>query len=114
MKQSEILLINDVIARHIASGGKSELVQEDWDYLQLHAALYINSEMSGIPLSMQVNIYGNTVRSRKKNPIIVINKGPLMHQRTQYKLKKVLTNPLLMDSTKAFDYVDHEAKSTSK
>lgn len=54
MKQSEILLINDVIARHIASGGKSDLVQEDWDYLQLHAALYINSEMSGIPLSMQV------------------------------------------------------------
>lgn len=54
MKQSEILLINDVIGRHIASGGKSELLQEDWDYLQLHVALYINSEMSGIPMSMQV------------------------------------------------------------
>ncbi|KAF9809781.1 hypothetical protein SFRURICE_000262 [Spodoptera frugiperda] len=59
MKQSEILLINDVISRHIASGGKSELVQEDWDYLQLHVALYINSEMSGIPLSMQGRFRGN-------------------------------------------------------
>ncbi|KPJ01255.1 DNA-directed RNA polymerase III subunit RPC1 [Papilio xuthus] len=44
MKQSEILLINDVIGRHIASGGKSELLQEDWDYLQLHVALYINTQ----------------------------------------------------------------------
>ncbi|KOB67105.1 DNA-directed RNA polymerase, partial [Operophtera brumata] len=59
MKQSEILLINDVIARHVASGGKSELIQEDWDYLQLHVALYINSEMSGIPLSMQGRFRGN-------------------------------------------------------
>ncbi|KAJ2944679.1 hypothetical protein O0L34_g4036 [Tuta absoluta] len=66
MKQSEILLINDVIARHIASGGKSELVQEDWDYLQLHAALYINSEMSGIPLSMQPKKPGRGLVQRLK------------------------------------------------
>lgn len=56
MKQSEILLINHVISRHMASGGKTELVQEDWDYLQLHVALYVNSELSGIPMSMQVRI----------------------------------------------------------
>ena len=30
--------------------------QEDWDFLQLQCALYINSEMSGIPLSMQVGV----------------------------------------------------------
>ena len=30
-------------------------LQEDWDFLQLQCALYINSEMSGIPLSMQVS-----------------------------------------------------------
>lgn len=66
MKQSEILLINDVISRHIASGGKSELVQEDWDYLQLHAALYINSEMSGIPLSMQPKKPGRGLVQRLK------------------------------------------------
>ncbi|XP_053613685.1 DNA-directed RNA polymerase III subunit RPC1 [Plodia interpunctella] len=67
MKQSEILLINDVIGRHIASGGKSELVvQEDWDYLQLHVALYINSEMSGIPLSMQPKKPGRGLVQRLK------------------------------------------------
>ncbi|CAH4038171.1 DNA-directed RNA polymerase III subunit RPC1 [Pieris brassicae] len=66
MKQSEILLINDVIARHVASGGKSEMVQEDWDYLQLHCALYINSEMSGIPLSMQPKKPGRGLVQRLK------------------------------------------------
>ncbi|CAG9789529.1 unnamed protein product [Diatraea saccharalis] len=66
MKQSEILLINDVIARHIASGGKCELIQEDWDYLQLHAALYINSELSGIPLSMQPKKPGRGLVQRLK------------------------------------------------
>ncbi|KFB44003.1 hypothetical protein ZHAS_00011833 [Anopheles sinensis] len=52
MKQSEILLISDVIAKHTMTGGKIELIQEDWDYLQLHCALYFNSELSGIPLSL--------------------------------------------------------------
>ncbi|CAH2094859.1 unnamed protein product [Euphydryas editha] len=66
MKQSEILLINDVISRHMASGGKTELVQEDWDYLQLHVALYINSEMSGIPLSMQPKKPGRGLVQRLK------------------------------------------------
>lgn len=54
MKQSEILLINDVITKHMTSGGKIELIQEDWDFLQLHVALYFNSEVPGIPLSMIV------------------------------------------------------------
>lgn len=30
------------------------MIIEDWDFLQLQCALYINSELSGIPLSMQV------------------------------------------------------------
>jgi DNA-directed RNA polymerase III subunit RPC1 len=58
MKQSEILLINDVIAKHTNSGGKIELIQEDWDFLQLHCALYFNSEVSGVPLSMMVSKIG--------------------------------------------------------
>ncbi|XP_030370344.1 DNA-directed RNA polymerase III subunit RPC1 [Scaptodrosophila lebanonensis] len=52
MKQSEILLINDVIQRHMATGGKIELIHEDWDFLQLHVALYFHSEISGIPINM--------------------------------------------------------------
>lgn len=54
MKQSEILLISDVITKHMMTNGKIELIQEDWDYLQLHCALYFNSELSGIPLSLMV------------------------------------------------------------
>lgn len=55
MKQSEILLINDVINKHMTSGHKIEQVQEDWDFLQLHVSLYFNSEVSGIPLTMLVS-----------------------------------------------------------
>lgn len=55
MKQSEILLINDVINKHMSTGGKMELIQEDWDFLQLHVSLYFNSEVSGIPLAMLVS-----------------------------------------------------------
>lgn len=55
MKQSEILLINDVINKHMNTGGKMELIQEDWDFLQLHVSLYFNSEVSGIPLAMLVS-----------------------------------------------------------
>lgn len=49
MKQSEIVLINEAISKHMNSGGKIELIQEDWDFLQLHCALYFNSEVSGVP-----------------------------------------------------------------
>lgn len=56
MKQSEILLINDVINKHMNTGGNASLIQEDWDFLQLHVSLYFNSEVSGIPLAMLVSI----------------------------------------------------------
>lgn len=52
MKLSEIALINDVIRKN--SGVNVQMYMEHWDFLQLHCALYINSEMSGIPLHMQV------------------------------------------------------------
>lgn len=66
MKLTEILLINDVIGRHIDSGGKIELIQEDWDYLQLHTALYINSELSGIPIGMTPKRPGRGLVQRLK------------------------------------------------
>lgn len=55
MKQSEILLINDYISKHMNTSGKMEIIQEDWDYLQLHVALFFNSEISGVPLNMMPN-----------------------------------------------------------
>ncbi|XP_049812819.1 DNA-directed RNA polymerase III subunit RPC1 [Schistocerca nitens] len=53
MKLSEIIFINDVITKHRQTGAKVQMINEDWDFLQLHCALYINSETSGIPLNMQ-------------------------------------------------------------
>lgn len=55
MKLSEIVFINDVIQKHRQSGAKVQMYSEDWEFLQLHCALYINSEMSGIPANMQVS-----------------------------------------------------------
>ncbi|KDR18934.1 DNA-directed RNA polymerase III subunit RPC1 isoform X1 [Zootermopsis nevadensis] len=53
MKLSEIVFINDVIMKHRQSGAKVQMINEDWDFLQLHCALYMNSETPGIPLNMQ-------------------------------------------------------------
>lgn len=54
MKQSEIIFINDVIKKHKLAGASVNMYQEGWDFLQLQTALYINSELSGIPLAMMV------------------------------------------------------------
>lgn len=54
MKLAEIALINDVIRKQ--KGVNVNLYMEHWDFLQLHCSLYINSEMSGIPLHMQVSL----------------------------------------------------------
>uniref|UniRef100_V5GVE1 DNA-directed RNA polymerase subunit n=1 Tax=Ixodes ricinus TaxID=34613 RepID=V5GVE1_IXORI len=53
VKLTEIIFLNDVIQRHRASGAKMQMIMEDWDFLQLQCALYVNSETSGIPLNMQ-------------------------------------------------------------
>ncbi|EDO36291.1 predicted protein [Nematostella vectensis] len=53
MKLTEIVFLNDVIRKHRSVGAKVQMIMEDWDFLQLQCALYINSEMSGIPLNMQ-------------------------------------------------------------
>lgn len=55
MKLSEIIFINNVLQTHKNSGVNAQMYLEDWDFLQLHCGLYINSEISGIPLNMQVN-----------------------------------------------------------
>lgn len=55
MKLSEILLINHFINEHMNKGHKMEVIQEDWEFLQLHVSLYFNSEVSGIPMAMLVS-----------------------------------------------------------
>lgn len=54
MRLSEIIMTNDYIASHREAGAKAPMIAEAWDVLQLHCALYINSEMSGIPFNLQV------------------------------------------------------------
>ncbi|XP_059129117.1 DNA-directed RNA polymerase III subunit RPC1-like [Peromyscus eremicus] len=49
MKLTEIIFLNDVIKKHRISGAKTQMIMEDWDFLQLQCAVYINSELSGIP-----------------------------------------------------------------
>lgn len=54
MRLSEIIMTNDYIASHREAGAKAPMIAEAWDVLQLHCGLYINSELSGIPLNLQV------------------------------------------------------------
>ncbi|KAK9891975.1 hypothetical protein WA026_017458 [Henosepilachna vigintioctopunctata] len=66
MKQSEIIFINNVIRKHKQSGASVNMYQEGWDYLQLQTALYINSELSGIPLAMMPKKPGRGLVQRLK------------------------------------------------
>ena len=53
IKLTEIVFLNHTIQKHKAQNARIQMIIEDWDFLQLQCALYINSELSGIPLSMQ-------------------------------------------------------------
>lgn len=88
LKLSEVLFINDVIVKHKQSGAKPQLLHEDWEYLQLHCALYINSDLSGVSRTMMVifiiqyfnfsilietKTNSNFIFSQKKLPEVVFN-----------------------------------------
>lgn len=47
-----VLPASHAVPQHRMSGAKTQMIMEDWDFLQLQCALYINSELSGIPLNM--------------------------------------------------------------
>jgi len=53
IKLTEIVFLNQTILKHKVQNARISMIIEDWDFLQLNCALYINSELSGIPLSMQ-------------------------------------------------------------
>ncbi len=53
IKLSEIIFVNDIITKRKSSGAHMGMIVEDWDFLQLQLALYINSEISGIPFNMR-------------------------------------------------------------
>ncbi|VDM69477.1 unnamed protein product, partial [Strongylus vulgaris] len=49
MKLSEIILINNVLQKYKKDGAPIKALTEAWDQLQIHVALYLNSELSGLP-----------------------------------------------------------------
>lgn len=51
---NEIAFINDVMKKHEASNAKPNMIFEDWEYLQIKAALLINGQVRGIPIDKQV------------------------------------------------------------
>ena len=48
MKLSKVVFVNDVIMKHRQSGAKVQMINEAWDFLQLHRAMYMNSEHTGM------------------------------------------------------------------
>eukprot|EP00300_Choanocystis_sp_HF-7_P018645 c20097_g2_i2.p1 GENE.c20097_g2_i2~~c20097_g2_i2.p1 ORF type:complete len:1413 (-),score=323.94 c20097_g2_i2:41-4279(-) len=54
MKLTEIIHINNTLRTAMEKGASLAILMENWDFLQLQCALYINSEIAGLPLSMQL------------------------------------------------------------
>lgn len=50
--ETQLTTTNSYLVQHRMTGAKTQMIMEDWDFLQLQCALYINSELSGIPLNM--------------------------------------------------------------
>lgn len=53
IKLSEIVYTNFIIKDAIEKGATVQMLMEDWDFLQLQCAMYINSELPGVPLALQ-------------------------------------------------------------
>jgi DNA-directed RNA polymerase III subunit RPC1 len=53
VKLTEIIYTNNIIRENLKGNVPFHTVMEDWDFLQLQCAMYIHSEFTGIPASMQ-------------------------------------------------------------
>lgn len=53
VKLSEIVYTNFIIRDALEKGATVQMLMEDWDFLQLQCAMYINSELPGVPLALQ-------------------------------------------------------------
>jgi len=53
MKLAEIAHVNTIIGQAISRGHPPNLLMENWEYIQLEVARYINSEAPGLPPSTQ-------------------------------------------------------------
>uniref|UniRef100_A0A914UU46 DNA-directed RNA polymerase subunit n=1 Tax=Plectus sambesii TaxID=2011161 RepID=A0A914UU46_9BILA len=66
MKLTEIIFLNEAIRKHKKEGAKMRMIAENWDYLQVQCALYINSEISGLPPNMQQKKFCRSFTQRLK------------------------------------------------
>ncbi|KAL3091836.1 hypothetical protein niasHS_004661 [Heterodera schachtii] len=66
MKLTEIMLINDILKKHKRDGAPMKTIAETWDHLQVQCALYINSELSGLPPEMQPKKFLRSFAQRLK------------------------------------------------
>lgn len=53
VKLTEIVFLNEVLRKHRRDGARVQMIEEDYDVLQIQVALYINSELSGVPSNIQ-------------------------------------------------------------
>jgi hypothetical protein len=54
IKLMDIVYINALLQQAMERGVQTQTVMEYWDFLQLQCAMYVNSELPGVPLAMQV------------------------------------------------------------
>ncbi|KAI6216279.1 DNA-directed RNA polymerase subunit [Aphelenchoides besseyi] len=66
IKLTEIMLINDVLKKHKHDGAPMKIVSETWDHLQIQCALYINSEINGLPPDLQPKKFVRSFTQRLK------------------------------------------------
>lgn len=66
VKLTEIMLINDVLMKHKHDGAPMKTVAETWDHLQIQCALYINSELNGLPPDLQPKKFLRSFTQRLK------------------------------------------------
>lgn len=55
VKLGEIIYTNLILEDALSKGSPISMIMEDWEFLQLQCALYIHSELPGIPPSAQVS-----------------------------------------------------------
>lgn len=66
VKLTEILTVNKILKEHKHKGFSMKMVSEDWDLLQISCALYINSELNGLPPESQPKKFVRSFTQRLK------------------------------------------------
>lgn len=60
IKLTEIIYTNIVIRDALQKGSPTNMIMEDWDFLQLQCAMYIHSELPGVPSSIAASSYNSS------------------------------------------------------